>query len=83
VKLFPAAAVGVGYLRQIAGPFPDIPLVPTGGVSAQTAGDWLAAGGVAVGMGGWLIGDGDPAGVTQRARQVAGAVSGASGRAGA
>jgi len=83
VKLFPAAAVGVGYLRQIAGPFPDIPLVPTGGVSAQTAGDWLAAGGVAVGMGGWLIGEGDPAGVTQRARQVAEAVSGASGRAGA
>jgi 2-keto-3-deoxy-6-phosphogluconate aldolase len=34
-------------------------------------------------MGGWLIGDGDPAGVTQRARQVAEAVSGASGRAGA
>jgi len=83
VKLFPAAAVGVGYLRQIAGPFPDIPLVPTGGVSAQTAGDWLAAGGVAVGMGGWLIGDGDPPGVTQRAWQVAEAVSGASGRAGA
>ena len=81
--MFPAAAVGVGYLRQIAGPFPDIPLVPTGGVSAQTAGDWLAAGGVAVGMRGWLIGDGDPAGVTQRARQVAEAVSGASGRAGA
>ena len=79
MKLFPAAAVGVGYLRQIAGPFPDIPLVPTGGVSAQTAGDWLAAGGVAVGMGGWLIGDGDPAGVTQRARQVAEAVSMASG----
>ncbi len=35
VKLFPAAAVGVGYLRQIAGPFPDIPLVPTGGMSAR------------------------------------------------
>ena len=83
MKLFPAAAMGVGYLRQIAGPFPDIPLVPTGGVSEQTAGDWLAAGGVAVGMGGWLIGEGDPAGVTQRARQVAEAVSGASGRAGA
>lgn len=81
VKLFPAAAVGVGYLRQIAGPFPDIPLVPTGGVSAQTAGDWLSAGGVAVGMGSWLIGDGDPAGVTRRAMQVAEAVSGASGRA--
>jgi 2-dehydro-3-deoxyphosphogluconate aldolase / (4S)-4-hydroxy-2-oxoglutarate aldolase len=76
VKLFPAVAVGTGYLRQLAGPLPDIPLVPTGGVSAETAGDWIAAGGVAVGMGGWLIGDGEPAGVTQRARQVVEAVAG-------
>ena len=78
VKLFPAAAVGTGYLGQIAGPFPHIPLVPTGGVSAQTAGDWIAAGAVAVGMGSWLIGDGDPVGVTQRARQVSEAVAKAS-----
>jgi len=70
VKLFPAAAVGPGYLAQIAGPFPDIPMVPTGGVSAETAGDWIAAGAVAVGMGSWLIGDGDPTGVTERARLV-------------
>jgi 2-dehydro-3-deoxyphosphogluconate aldolase/(4S)-4-hydroxy-2-oxoglutarate aldolase len=74
VKLFPAAAVGPSYLKQIAGPFPDIPIVPTGGVSAETAGSWMAAGAVAVGMGGWLIGDGDPTGVTERARQVAAAV---------
>lgn len=76
VKLFPAAAVGPGYLKQIAGPFPDIPFVPTGGVSAETAGDWIAAGAVAVGIGGWLIGDGDPAGITARARQINAAVSG-------
>lgn len=75
VKLFPAVAVGPGYLKHIAGPFPDIPLVPTGGVSAQTAGEWLAAGAAAVGIGGWLIGDGDPAGVTQRARQVSAAIA--------
>lgn len=76
VKLFPAAAVGIGYLKQIAGPFPDIPFVPTGGVSASTAADWLAAGGVAVGIGGWLIGDGDPTGVTERARQITAAIAG-------
>ncbi len=70
MKLFPAAAVGPGYLAQIAGPFPDIPIVPTGGVSAQTAGDWIRAGAVAVGMGGWLIGDGEPSGVIRRARLV-------------
>lgn len=75
VKLFPAAAVGTGYLKQLAGPFPSIPLVPTGGVSAETAGDWIAAGGVAVGMGSWLIGDGEPAGVAERARQVTAAVT--------
>lgn len=74
VKLFPAAAVGPAYLSQIAGPFPDVPLVPTGGVSAETAGDWIAAGAVAVGMGGWLIGDGEPAGVTARARLVRDAI---------
>jgi 2-dehydro-3-deoxyphosphogluconate aldolase / (4S)-4-hydroxy-2-oxoglutarate aldolase len=77
VKLFPAAAVGPGYLKQLAGPFPDIPIVPTGGVSAKNAGEWLAAGAVAVGMGGWLIGDGELAGVTERARLVHEAVGGA------
>ena len=49
VKLFPASAVGPGYLAQVAGPFPDIPMVPTGGVSADTAGEWIAAGAVALG----------------------------------
>jgi len=47
----------------------------TGGVSASTAGDWIAAGAVAVGMGGWLIGDGEPAGITERSREVVAAVS--------
>jgi 2-dehydro-3-deoxyphosphogluconate aldolase/(4S)-4-hydroxy-2-oxoglutarate aldolase len=76
VKLFPAAAVGPEYLGQIKGPFPDIPIVPTGGVSAANAGAWIAAGAIAVGLGGWLIGDGDPAGVTQRALEVRRAVTG-------
>jgi 2-dehydro-3-deoxyphosphogluconate aldolase/(4S)-4-hydroxy-2-oxoglutarate aldolase len=75
VKLFPAAAVGTGYLKQIAGPFPGIEFIPTGGVSAGSAGEWIAAGAVAVGMGGWLIGDGEPAGITERSREVVAAVS--------
>jgi 2-dehydro-3-deoxyphosphogluconate aldolase / (4S)-4-hydroxy-2-oxoglutarate aldolase len=74
VKLFPAASVGTGYLKLMGGPFPDIPFVPTGGVSAETAPEWIAAGAIAVGMGGWLIGDGDPAGVTERARLVSAAL---------
>lgn len=75
VKLFPAGAVGPAYLSHIAGPFPNIPLVPTGGVTADDAADWIAAGAVAVGMGGWLIGDGELAGITERARRVRVAVS--------
>jgi 2-dehydro-3-deoxyphosphogluconate aldolase/(4S)-4-hydroxy-2-oxoglutarate aldolase len=74
VKLFPAAAVGTGYIKQLAGPLPSIPLVPTGGVTAETAGEWIAAGGVAVGIGGWLIGDGESSGVTSRAKQVMAAI---------
>lgn len=74
VKLFPASTLGPGYLRQLAGPLPQVAFVPTGGISADTAGAWMAAGALAVGMGGWLIGDGDPEGVTERARQVAAAV---------
>ena len=65
VKLFPAAAVGTGYLKQIAGPFPDIEFIPTGGVSAETARDVTAAGAGAVGLGGWRIGAGEPAGLTE------------------
>jgi 2-dehydro-3-deoxyphosphogluconate aldolase/(4S)-4-hydroxy-2-oxoglutarate aldolase len=75
VKLFPAASVGPAYLAHIRGPFPHIPLVPTGGVSADDAGDWIAAGALAVGLGGWLIGDGEPDGITKRARRVSTAVA--------
>ena len=74
VKLFPAVTVGPGYLGQLAGPYPDIPLVPTGGVSAADAAAWIDAGAVAVGVGSWLIGDGAHEGVRARARQVAEAV---------
>jgi 2-dehydro-3-deoxyphosphogluconate aldolase / (4S)-4-hydroxy-2-oxoglutarate aldolase len=74
VKLFPASAVGPAYLGHLSGPLPEVPIVPTGGVSAGTAADWLRAGAVAVGMGGWLIGDGEPAGVTARARQLRSAI---------
>jgi 2-dehydro-3-deoxyphosphogluconate aldolase/(4S)-4-hydroxy-2-oxoglutarate aldolase len=74
VKVFPASVLGPGFLREVAGPFPEIPLVPTGGVTADTAGTFIAAGAVAVGLGSWLVGDASPAGVTARARQVVAAV---------
>ena len=58
VKLFPASVAGPAFVREMRGPFPDIPLVPTGGVTVETAPSFIAAGAVAVGMGGWLLGDG-------------------------
>ena len=70
VKLFPASSAGPGFVRELRGPFPDIPVLPTGGVTLETAPAFITAGAVAVGMGGWLIGDGDPAGIRARARQV-------------
>jgi len=81
IKVFPASSLGPTFIRELHGPFPDLPLVPTGGVTAETAGAFIAAGAVAVGLGSWLVGDGDPAGVTERARQVSATVAGA--RAGA
>jgi 2-dehydro-3-deoxyphosphogluconate aldolase/(4S)-4-hydroxy-2-oxoglutarate aldolase len=74
VKVFPASVIGPAFVRECRGPFPDIPLVPSGGVTPATAGDFIAAGAVAVGVGSWLIGDAEPAGVTARARQIVGAV---------
>jgi 2-dehydro-3-deoxyphosphogluconate aldolase/(4S)-4-hydroxy-2-oxoglutarate aldolase len=77
IKVFPASAVGPAFVRELHGPFPDIPLIPTGGVTAENAGTFIAAGAIAVGLGSWLVGDGDPAGVTTRARQVVVAVQAA------
>ena len=75
VKLFPASSAGPGFVREMSGPFPEIPLVPTGGVTVETAPAFIAAGAVAVGMGGWLLGDGVAAGIRQRATAVVAAVA--------
>lgn len=56
VKVFPAQNVGgASYLRALSGPFPDIPLVPTGGITLQNAGEMFKAGAAAVGVGGEMI----------------------------
>jgi 2-dehydro-3-deoxyphosphogluconate aldolase/(4S)-4-hydroxy-2-oxoglutarate aldolase len=51
MKLFPAEPLGPAYLKQLLGPFPDIRLVPTGGVGAANAASYLSAGAVALGAG--------------------------------
>ena len=56
VKVFPAQNVGgASYLRALRGPFPDIPLVPTGGVTLENMSEFFAAGATAVGVGSELI----------------------------
>ena len=56
VKVFPAdAAGGPGFLRALRAVFPDIALMPTGGITPGNAADYLAAGSLCVGMGGNLL----------------------------
>ncbi|WP_435135678.1 bifunctional 4-hydroxy-2-oxoglutarate aldolase/2-dehydro-3-deoxy-phosphogluconate aldolase [Actinacidiphila sp. bgisy144] len=57
VKLFPAALGGVPYLSALRAPFPEVPFVPVGGIDADAARAYLAAGALAVGVGGPLVGD--------------------------
>ncbi|MEJ8855350.1 bifunctional 4-hydroxy-2-oxoglutarate aldolase/2-dehydro-3-deoxy-phosphogluconate aldolase [Variovorax robiniae] len=55
LKLFPAQqAGGIGMLKAMAGPFPDVTFCPTGGISAATAADFLALRNVACVGGSWL-----------------------------
>ena len=84
IKLFPASVTGPEFIREFHGPFPDVPVVPTGGVTVDTVASLITAGAVAVGIGSWLIGDHDPAGIAQRGRRVVAVIRAAreSGRVG-
>jgi 2-dehydro-3-deoxyphosphogluconate aldolase/(4S)-4-hydroxy-2-oxoglutarate aldolase len=55
VKVFPATALGPGYFKDIRGPLPQVRMMPTGGVTLDNAGEWIAAGAVAVGVGTALV----------------------------
>lgn len=56
VKVFPCDNVGgAKYIKALKGPFPQIEMIPTGGVSLTTAGDFLKAGACAVAVGGELV----------------------------
>ena len=74
VKIFPAQTVGAGYLKHLRGPFPDLQAVPSGGVDLDASRQWLAAGAVAVSIGGPLLGDslrgGDVSALRDRCRAV-------------
>src|SRR4029079_8148375 len=55
VKLFPASSVRPGHVRELRGPLAEIELIPTGGIDGETAGAYLTAGAVAVGIGGAIV----------------------------
>ncbi len=56
VKLFPAAAIGgVAYLRALAGPYPMVRYVPTGGITPENAAEYLALGSVVAVGGSWVV----------------------------
>ncbi|HOX37642.1 MAG TPA: bifunctional 4-hydroxy-2-oxoglutarate aldolase/2-dehydro-3-deoxy-phosphogluconate aldolase [Candidatus Brocadiia bacterium] len=55
VKLFPATAVGPGYIQDIHGPLPQIKIIPTGGVDVDNAADFIKAGAEAVAAGSSLV----------------------------
>lgn len=77
LKFFPAtAAGGIPMLKALAGPFPDIAFCPTGGISAETAPQFLALPNVKVCGGSWLtpqdaVDAGDWARITALARAAA------------
>lgn len=73
VKVFPANIVGPQFFRDLRGPLPQIPLMPTGGVDFDTAPAFIKAGAYAVGVGGALAGSalmakGDYAAITRNAQ---------------
>ena len=82
VKLFPANAVGPRYVKDLQGPLPHIPLLPTGGVSLDSAAAFIQAGAAVVGVGGEIVSAGLLARrafpeITARARAFVEAVKGA------
>lgn len=68
VKVFPCSAMGgAKYLKALKGPLPQVKMLPTGGVNATTAAEYLAAGASALGIGSELV---DAAALTARKAEV-------------
>lgn len=55
VKVFPASLLGPSYLRSLRGPFPDLLLLPTGGITVENVPHYFQAGAAALGVGGELF----------------------------
>ena len=85
IKIFPISVVGPAYLKAIRDPMPHLKLVPTGGIDASNAGDYIRAGAYCLGVGGKLvskkaIAEGRFDLLTEAARELLNAVKDARGR---
>ncbi len=58
LKLFPIGALGIDYFKAMFGPLNHMTFMCNGAVNDQNSHEFIAAGAVAIGMGGWLVGDG-------------------------
>ncbi|MEU5861460.1 bifunctional 4-hydroxy-2-oxoglutarate aldolase/2-dehydro-3-deoxy-phosphogluconate aldolase [Nonomuraea sp. NPDC047529] len=72
VKIFPASAVSPSWLRDVRAALPQLPAIPTGGVTIDDAPEWIAAGAVACGMGSALTSGGPRAASERVAALLAG-----------
>jgi 2-dehydro-3-deoxyphosphogluconate aldolase/(4S)-4-hydroxy-2-oxoglutarate aldolase len=81
VKIFPCGNLGgPKYIRALKGPLPQVPMVPTGGVTLETAADFIRAGADALGIGGELVSSaalksGDGSEITRTARHFLDAIA--------
>ncbi|KTT79931.1 2-dehydro-3-deoxyphosphogluconate aldolase [Mammaliicoccus sciuri] len=55
IKVFPTTSLGPEYIKDLQGPLPHIPLLPTGGVSIDNVTDFIKVGAVGVGLGSALV----------------------------
>ncbi|MFH5810325.1 bifunctional 2-keto-4-hydroxyglutarate aldolase/2-keto-3-deoxy-6-phosphogluconate aldolase [Companilactobacillus sp. FL22-1] len=58
IKVFPGSIAGKGIIKEVQGPFPNINIMPSGGVSLDNMKEWFASGSFVVGVGGSLVGPG-------------------------
>lgn len=82
VKVFPAGTVGPGYIKDVLGPLPHVPLMPTGGVNLSNVREYFDKGAMAAGLGSALVKTGSPLtdadlqAITANAKQFIDAIEG-------
>jgi 2-dehydro-3-deoxyphosphogluconate aldolase/(4S)-4-hydroxy-2-oxoglutarate aldolase len=77
IKIFPGETLGPAFVRAAKAPLPQASLMPTGGVSIENVAEWVAAGSVALGVGGNLTAGaktGDFKSITELARRFIAAI---------